>query len=104
MKLPNNAAAMEIVRLRGINNDIDEQMRVLREHQMNNSELIGNFSHVAEWIDDSPAPEPPIEETPEPELEPPVEEIPDPEPEPESDPDPEVIPEEASEIPEAEVV
>ena len=60
-KLPANAAATEIVRLRSINADIDEQLRVLRETKMGNSEIIGNLGTLATWEDEdsyvTPGPE-----------------------------------------------
>lgn len=55
IKVPTNAAAEEVRRLRGVNDDIDEQMRVLRQTQMTNSELIGLFSERATW-DEIPDP------------------------------------------------
>ncbi|WP_449280434.1 hypothetical protein [Leucobacter sp.] len=59
MQYPANAAAREIERLRSVNRDIDEQIRVLREKQLENSELIGNHSQVAEWtVEPGPDPEP----------------------------------------------
>lgn len=49
VRLPTNAAAEEVRRLRSVNLDLDEQMRTLRETQMNNSELIGLLSGSATW-------------------------------------------------------
>ena len=51
MSIPANAAAEEMVRLRSVNADIDEQIRVLREMQLANSEVVGNLSHVAQWVE-----------------------------------------------------
>lgn len=76
IKVPTNAAAEEVRRLRGVNSDIDEQMRILRQSQMTNSELIGLLSERATW-----------EEIPDPSLEGEAE----PEPEPVPDVDPETL-------------
>jgi len=77
MQLPANAAAREMERLRSVNRDIDEQIRVLREKQLEHSELIGNLSHVAEWtlapgpdLEPEPDPDPEEQVDPEPEEEP----------------------------------
>lgn len=84
--LPGNAAAEEIRRRREENIDLEEQMRVLRSTQMNNSEVIGTLSNVATWIPSGetadPDPEGPPPETIEPEPETP------PEPEPENPEEP----------------
>lgn len=49
MATPVNAAAKEVERLRRLNLDLDEQIRVLRDTQLANSEVIGNLSHIAVW-------------------------------------------------------
>lgn len=49
VSIPVNAAAREIVRRREENVSIDEQMRVLRELQLTNSEVIGGLEHSAIW-------------------------------------------------------
>lgn len=93
IKLPTNAAAEEVRRLREVNIDIEEQMRVLRQTQMTNSELIGLLSERATWdeipdpayTDPESAPEVPEEE---PEASEPLE-APLPEPDPEPEPEPE---------------
>lgn len=65
IKTPANAAAAEVQRLRSVNTDILEQIRVLHETRDRNSETIGVLEHAAIWndvvIDDGPAPEPPLE-------------------------------------------
>lgn len=50
-KLPDNAAAREVARLRGINADLDEQIRVLMEKKIENAERVGLLSNVANWIE-----------------------------------------------------
>lgn len=89
IKLPTNAAAEEVRRLRGVNSDLEEQIRTLRKSQSTNSELIGHFASLATWeeVPDPSMPDPEEEEpTPEPEPEPETE--PEPEPEPEPGPEP----------------
>lgn len=49
MKEPLNAAAREMLRLRVANENIELEMHSMRLQQMENSEAIGNYSHVAEW-------------------------------------------------------
>lgn len=51
MKRPANAAAEEIARLTSINNDIDEQVRVLRESQGRNGTIIEQLGPLAEWVE-----------------------------------------------------
>lgn len=77
IKLPTNAAAEEVRRLREVNVDLEEQMRELRQTQMTNSELIGHFMSLATW-EEVPDPAASVEE-PEP-----VEPVEEPEPEPEA--------------------
>lgn len=81
MKQPLNAAAREIVRLRTVNENLEIEMHSLRLQQMENSELIGNFSHVAEWEEVQDGEDPGAAsgdhaEDPEPEPEPVVEDPP----------------------------
>ena len=53
-KTPDNAAALEIVRLRSVSSDIDEQIIHLRNVQSKNSEIIGALDLTAQWIEDEP--------------------------------------------------
>ena len=70
-KIPANAAAVEVQRLRGVNTDILEQIRVLHETRDRNSETIGILEHSATWQDVIIVEEPaPVEPEPEPEPEP----------------------------------
>lgn len=68
MKIPVNAEAREIARLRDVNKDIEGQIQELRARQLENSEMTGALNPRAEWAD-PPAPEPdPEPEVPEPEV------------------------------------
>ena len=51
IKTPANAAASEVVRLRSVNTDILEQIRILHETRDRNSETIGVLEHAAVWQD-----------------------------------------------------
>ena len=51
-KIPVNAAAREVTRLRNINSDIDIQINELRARQINNAEQIGAFLPNAEWTEE----------------------------------------------------
>lgn len=59
LRQPDNAAAVEIVRLRSVNNDIDMQIQELRRAQDRNSEIIGALDLTAQWVEveEPPAPE-----------------------------------------------
>lgn len=74
IKLPTNAAAEEVRRLREVNTDLEEQIRTLRKAQSTNSELIGHFSSLATWEEvpdpSEPDPEGSGESEPEPTPEP----------------------------------
>lgn len=59
---PANAAAIEVVRLRSVNNDIDTQIAELRRAQGRNSEIIGALDLTAQWVE---VEEPPALEIPE---------------------------------------
>ena len=52
--IPASAAAQEIVRLRSINSDIDEQIIQLRNVQSKNSEIMGALDLTAQWIEEEP--------------------------------------------------
>ena len=53
-KTPVNAAALEIVRLRSVSSDIDEQIAQLRSVQSKNSEIIGALDLTAQWFEEPP--------------------------------------------------
>lgn len=78
MKTPTNAAARDILARKSIIADIDEQIRVLRETQLEHSEIIGSLGAIATWADTPTEPEPEL---------PPEEPIVNPEPEPEPEPE-----------------
>lgn len=61
---PGNAAAIEVVRLRSVNGDIDTQIQELRKAQDRNSEIIGALELTAQWVEveEPPAPEIPEED------------------------------------------
>ena len=64
-KIPLNAEAREIARMRDVNKDIETQVEELRDRQLENSEMIGALNPSAEWTE-PPAPEPlPDPEVPE---------------------------------------
>lgn len=64
IRLPANAAAEEVRRRREENVDLEDQIRVLRSKQLENSEIIGTLGNVATWTEvpptapEEPAPEP----------------------------------------------
>lgn len=66
---PSNGAAEEVNRLRSVNNDIEQQIKELRDTQLRNSETIGNLSMVAQWSSAGEPIDPGVDLTPEPEPE-----------------------------------
>lgn len=81
-QIPTNSAAIEVRRRQEENTSLEEQIRVLRDAQLQNSEMIGMLSAHAQWApstSDVPAePEPEVPAEPEPEE---GTIVPDPEPE-----------------------
>lgn len=70
VRIPANAAARDVRRMREENLDLEEQILVLRTKQLENSEMMGQLSHIAEWVDEQPdipvegpEPEAPVEGT-----------------------------------------